>query len=143
MSVQVFCEYERAQTFCAETKSVVEYVLSKEARNADVSVIFVSDERMLQLNREFLGHDYVTDVISFPLEENDGSIEGEIYVAVDQARRQAEEYNVSVENEVTRLVIHGVLHLLGYDDTTPEGRSEMKKKEDAYVASCDISFSQR
>jgi rRNA maturation RNase YbeY len=77
----------------------------------------------------FLGHDEPTDVISFPLEE-EVRLEGEVYVNLDRAKEQAKHFGVSFRNEVARLVIHGILHLVGYDDTTTEQARIMKSEED-------------
>jgi probable rRNA maturation factor len=133
MPVDVFKENTAYGNPEDETKRIVEYVLSTEGRDAEIGVVFVNKEKILELNKIFLKHDYVTDVISFPIEEIDGIIEGEVYVCIDQAMRQAEEYGVSLDREVARLVIHGVLHLLGYNDTTTEQKRMMKEKEDLYI----------
>lgn len=100
--------------------------------DAEVSVVFIDSRRSRMLNRRFLRHDYVTDVLSFPLGMGE-TPEGEVYVNLDRARQQARSYGVSFSNEVGRLVIHGVLHLLGYDDTTSAAQRRMKLKEDRYV----------
>lgn len=100
-------------------------------RTAEISVILVSDEELLGMNREFLNHDYYTDVITFPLEEK--PLEGEIYISVDRAREQAAEHGVGVYHEVRRLAIHGTLHLLGYDDATPEERETMRTQENRFL----------
>jgi rRNA maturation RNase YbeY len=84
------------------------------------------------MNREFLKHDYVTDVIAFPLGE-DGGVEGEIYINLDAARKQAREYGVTYTQESRRLLIHGALHLLGYDDTTIRRKKKMSEREDMYL----------
>ena len=89
---------------------------------------------MINLNGRFLHHWYSTDVLSFPVEEiGKRSVEGEIYVNLDQARRQAREYDVSIRNEVGRLVIHGILHLLGYDDKRKDERLKMTMRENVYL----------
>ena len=80
----------------------------------------------------YLNHDYATDVISFPL-ENGAVLEGEVYVNLDRARAQARVYGVSFSNEVARLVIHGTLHLVGYDDSTEKKAERMKAEEDYHV----------
>lgn len=98
---------------------------------AAVTVILMSDDDLLQLNREFLKHDYYTDVITFVLEEE--PLEGEIYISVDRAREQALEYKVTLHNEVCRLAIHGALHLAGYDDGTESEREAMRVLEDTYL----------
>jgi rRNA maturation RNase YbeY len=87
---------------------------------------------MRQINKRFLNHDDVTDVIAFPLEDGMG-MDGEIYVNLDRAKSQAQEYRVSQLEETRRLLIHGVLHLLGYDDGTKKDRERMRKKEDVYL----------
>jgi probable rRNA maturation factor len=104
------------------------------ATDALIRIVFTGDSRMRRLNRTWLGHASTTDVLSFPIEEGGGEgLEGEIYVNLDQARRQAGEYGVSDRSEITRLVIHGSLHLLGHDDATPELRRTMSGLEDRYL----------
>jgi rRNA maturation RNase YbeY len=85
------------------------------------------------MNRRFLGHAYATDVISFPLGEGD-AVEGELYVNLDRARVQARHYGVTRTHELVRLVVHGTLHLTGYDDRLPEDRRRMRQREDFYLA---------
>jgi probable rRNA maturation factor len=96
---------------------------------ATVGVVFLDSRAMRTLNRRYLRHDRTTDVISFRLESG-ANLEGEVYVNLDRARTQSREYEVSFANEVARLVIHGTLHLLGYDDRTNRLRSVMKREED-------------
>ncbi len=96
---------------------------------ANVSVVFVDSRYCRRMNRLYLKHDFVTDVISFPL-ENGRVLEGEIYVNLDRARSQAKEFGVNVANEVARLVIHGTLHLVGYDDTGGRKAKLMKTEEE-------------
>jgi rRNA maturation RNase YbeY len=119
----------------ARIRNAVRFVLKREGvSSADLAVVFVTSRRSRLLNREFLRHDYVTDVISFPLEEKP-RIEGEIYVNLDRARQQAIRYGVGFVNEVFRLVIHGTLHLLGYDDTTKRSAEVMRERQERYVNS--------
>lgn len=100
--------------------------------NADVSVILVNDDEILELNTKYLHHNYTTDVITFPLDEGK-KVEGEIYISVDTAREQAKEYLVTFINELTRLAIHGTLHLVGYDDATKKERLQMHELENKYL----------
>lgn len=102
-------------------------------RKARVSVIFINSRKSRTINRTYLQHDYVTDVVTFCLETKP-VLEGEIYINLDKARQQASVYNVSVANETARLVVHGCLHLIGYDDATEEQRRVMKRVEDRHVA---------
>ena len=108
----------------------------KKEGHADVSVtiILTDNDRVRQLGKDYLGHDYDTDVITFDLSEEDGSIlEGEVYIAVEYAIRQAAEYGVTMTNELKRLAVHGALHLCGYDDATDEERAAMGKLEDMFI----------
>jgi len=86
------------------------------------------------MNATYRKHRYATDVLSFSLAEGPAhDLEGEVYVNVDRARRQAREYRVSISEETRRLVTHGLLHLLGYNDATPRQKEEMSKTEDFYL----------
>lgn len=103
----------------------------RKVRNATVDVILMSDADVRALNKAYLQHDYETDVITFALEEN--VVEGEIYISIDTARRQAAEYGVTLTNELCRLVVHGILHLCGLDDATEAQRAAMAQLEDRYI----------
>ncbi len=100
-------------------------------RVASIAVILVDDDRLLQMNRRFLSHDYLTDVITFPIESR--PIEGEIYISLDRAREQARDYGHGLTDEVRRLAAHGALHLAGYDDATELERERMRMLEDRYL----------
>lgn len=96
---------------------------------ANLEYVFVSDEFLLQMNREHLGHDYFTDIITFNYNEED-SLCGEMYISVDRVRENAEEFERGdFERELCRVMIHGVLHLLGFSDETDEQEKEMRVLE--------------
>ena len=97
-----------------------------------LAVVFTHSRFIRKINREFLKHDYATDVIVFPLGEDDG-VEGEIYINLDAARRQAREYHITYTQESRRLLIHGMLHLIGYNDTTIRKKKMMQEREDMYL----------
>lgn len=139
MPVQIFNECGTQYDYEDETKSIAEYVLSKEGRHAEIGIVLVDDTTILELNKKYLQHDYITDVISFPIDEVDGTLEGELYVCVDQAIRQAREYEVTLHHEVSRLVVHGILHLIGYNDATTQQKALMKEKEDEYLGHLKVS----
>lgn len=109
---------------------------NENVENYDIKVIFVDKKEILRLNIEFLNHHYETDVITFNLSDN--GIEGEIYICTDVAQEQANEYNVSLKNELTRLSIHGFLHLAGYDDRTEDEKQIMRNLEDKYLATVKV-----
>jgi rRNA maturation RNase YbeY len=120
-------------------RAVAVVLRSERAPGGDVRVILVSDDALLELNREHLGHDYYTDVITFPIEQD--PLEGEIYISVDRAREQARECGVTASEEVRRLAVHGALHLAGYDDASEEQREIMTRLEDRYLAASGNSSS--
>ncbi len=100
---------------------------------ACVTVVMVDSRRIRRINRRYLAHDFVTDVISFPLESRP-RLEGEIYVNLDRARSQAKEFGVTVWNETGRLVVHGALHLAGYDDRSRRAARRMRERQELLVA---------
>lgn len=99
-----------------------------------VSVVLTDHDTVLALNRDYLGHDYHTDVLSFNLSEDAARVDGEIYVDLDTAAERHAEFEASFEEEARRYVAHGALHLVGYDDATPEARATMRRLEDQFLA---------
>ncbi len=95
----------------------------------DVNYIFVDDERILELNRQFVGHDYYTDHIGFDYSEG-SRISGDIYISLDTVRTNADKFHATYEHELHRVIIHGILHLCGIDDKLPGQREEMEAEED-------------
>ena len=95
----------------------------------NINYIFCSDERELAVNREFLGHDYYTDVITFDY-STAGTLNGDIFISLDTVRSNAEMVGVKFEDELMRILIHGVLHLTGQGDKTPETKAQMTEKEE-------------
>jgi rRNA maturation RNase YbeY len=99
-----------------------------------LNVIFVTDEELLEVNREFLEHDYFTDIITFNYGEEDTAVEGELYISVDRVKENAEDVGVNFEDELLRVILHGVLHLAGMDDSTAELRMSMQDAENKYIS---------
>ncbi|HUL43013.1 MAG TPA: rRNA maturation RNase YbeY [Bacteroidota bacterium] len=133
-AVQVFNTHSRYRPRHAATIALVRKVLRGEKiSSAALNIVFVPDKTMRGLNGTFLGHWHVTDVLSFPLSEQRQQLEGEVYVNLDQAARQARTYGVTAAEERSRLIIHGVLHLAGYDDARPAQRKRMRRREDHYL----------
>jgi rRNA maturation RNase YbeY len=118
-----------------ETIGIARRVLRAErSRRASVNIIYVDDRSMVRLNSTYLRRRHATDVLSFSLSESPGTLlEGEVYVNLDQARRQARHYRVTLKNEAARLVIHGVLHLLDYEDKTVREQRIMTRLEERYL----------
>ena len=95
----------------------------------DINYIFVDDETILEINRRFIGHDYYTDHIGFDYSEAD-ALSGDIYISLDTVRSNAELYDATFDEELRRIIIHGLLHLCGLRDKTPEERQQMQQAED-------------
>ncbi|GDX64617.1 MAG: rRNA maturation RNase YbeY [Ignavibacteria bacterium] len=132
IQVQVFNDSNQKPVPRTKIQEVVRRVFASEGiKEAEVNVIIVTDERIHELNIEFLKHDYPTDVITFPISED--PLEGEVYISADTARNQAVEYGVTLTEEILRLAAHGALHLAGYDDSTPEGKKQMSVLETKYM----------
>lgn len=111
--------------------------------SSSVNICFVDDEEIQQLNRDYLGHDYATDVVTFPMRTEravnggdplDDDLLGEVVVSVDTARRYSEDSGTDLSRELSLYAIHGTLHLLGYDDTSPADRKKMRRAERRYLA---------
>ena len=94
----------------------------------NINYIFCSDERELEVNRQFLGHDYFTDIITFDY-STASTLNGDIFISLDTVHSNAEQLNISFESELYRILIHGILHLTGQGDKTPETKAEMTRKE--------------
>jgi rRNA maturation RNase YbeY len=117
-------------------RRAVSVVLKKEkVSNGKISLVFVDDSTIKKINARYLGHRWCTDVITFRIEVHP-SLEAEIYINVKQARRQAREYRVTIANELTRLLVHGVLHALGYDDKRTNQRKRMFELQERYIVLC-------
>lgn len=95
----------------------------------EVGYMFVSDEKMLACNREYLGHDYYTDIITFDYDEGT-TVNGDIVISLDTVRSNAEKYGKRYDEELHRVIIHGILHLCGINDKGPGEREKMEKAED-------------
>ena len=95
----------------------------------DISYIFCSDEKILEINNQYLQHDYYTDIITFDYTEGD-IISGDIFISLDTVKSNSEEFNTDYKEELLRVIIHGVLHLCGVNDKTEEQEAQMRAEED-------------
>lgn len=110
---------------------------SEIRRIGDISIIFCSDNYILDVNQKYLQHDYFTDIITFDYCEGD-KLSGDLFISVDSVRENALEYGVEFEDELNRVMVHGILHLIGYDDHSEEDIAEMRKKENYYLSLKDV-----
>jgi probable rRNA maturation factor len=99
----------------------------------ELNYIFCSDQYLLQINQQYLDHDTYTDIVTFDNSETDGLIEGDIFISIDRIRENAVKFNSGKANELHRVIIHGALHLLGYQDKKAENKKIMTGKEDHYL----------
>ena len=109
---------------------ILEY---KRYKEYDISIIFISDDELKDMKKIYFNQDLYTDVIAFNLNENNEDLEGEIYISFDAIKINSNLYKSSINNELQRIVIHGILHLIGYEDNTKEKKNEMTKMEDFFI----------
>ncbi|MEI6048313.1 MAG: rRNA maturation RNase YbeY [Bacteroidota bacterium] len=134
MSIRIFYDETKFRLKgWKETVKIIERVISEELNIAgELNFILTTDEILRNINVQFLKHDYNTDVITFNY--NVGNvINGEIYISMETVKKNALNYNVSLNSEVFRVIIHGVLHLVGYDDKTEKQKGKMRRMEDLWL----------
>jgi rRNA maturation RNase YbeY len=107
-------------------------IQQKEWELGDINFIFCSDDFLLDINKKYLNHDTLTDIITFDYSKENPkqAISGDIFISTDRVRENAQTFSKTFENELHRVMIHGVLHLLGYTDKTKSSKEEMTKQED-------------
>ena len=104
-------------------------------RTGDITVVFCSDAALLEVNRQFLSHDYFTDIITFDYTDQEKRvISGDLMISVDTVQDNAAKFGATFENELQRVIIHGILHLLGHGDKAPGEEAKMHALEDKYLA---------
>ena len=109
-------------------------LIDKNQNTATIFIILTNDKKLLQLKNQYFQQDVLTDVITFNLEEDGDPIDGEIYISLNRVTENAREFKQDTDRELKRVIIHGCLHLLGYDDQTPEGKKTMNRMEDHYLS---------
>jgi len=115
-------------------KDVLRDIFKKERTPLEqLQYIFCSDEYLLQINQQYLQHNYYTDIITFDLSEKGGPVSGEIYISIDRVKENAQHFLVPFKHELLRVIFHGALHLCGYKDKTKKDQDAMRKAEDKYL----------
>ena len=109
------------------------FTTEKVLKEVSLCFVFMSDDYLLEINKEHLNHDYYTDIITFPIEETEDSLEADIYISIDRVKDNAAEFEVDFNVELLRVVLHGVLHLCGYGDKTEAEIVTMRAKENYYI----------
>lgn len=131
-------------TFNLRSKLLVKKWLKQVAAQngytvGDINFIFCSDDYLLDINKQYLGHDYYTDIITFDNREESGSerVDADIFISVDTVRANGQEYGEGFDRELHRVIAHGLLHLTGYDDLTQEQQEQMRQAENAALGLLD------
>lgn len=116
-------------------KCFIEKRVKKEGYTLDsLTYVFCSDKYLLKINKDFLSHDYYTDIISFDLSEVPGQLIGEVYISVDRVKDNAKTHGTSLKEELHRVIFHGALHFCGYKDKKPTDAKKMRQMEDAWLS---------
>jgi probable rRNA maturation factor len=122
-------------------KTFISSIFKKEGKSLEsLSIIFCNDGYLLELNREFLNHDFYTDILSFKLSPSGKPLIAEIYISVDRVRDNAKNLNSTFKSEVHRVIFHGILHFCGYKDKSPSNIIKMRAAEDKLLKRYKISF---
>ncbi len=115
-------------------KGWLSYVATSEGNSIkNANIIFCSDQYILSINKEYLAHNYFTDIITFPLMDAGAPIETDMFISIDTVRSNAEERAITFEKELLRVIVHGFLHMLGYGDKTEVQQKKMREREDFYL----------
>ena len=119
-------------------KSIIKLVSvvmkSEDIKTAEILLIFTTDNVLMELKKKYFNQEHYTDVIAFRLNDyNEDKVEGEVYISVPQVRKNAKQYNQAFNKELSRIIIHGSLHLLNYKDKTPQEKIKMTEKEDYFL----------
>jgi rRNA maturation RNase YbeY len=123
-----------------KTVSWIKSVIKKEKCTLNsLNYIFCSDEYLKEINVQYLGHNTYTDIVTFNFNPSKGQIEGEIYISVDRVRDNAKTFKSDIQTEIHRVIIHGVLHLIGFNDKSKREKALMREKEDSYLSLLNLS----
>ncbi len=123
--------------FTLENESVIadwlsKVIISENKKEGDINYIFCDDDYLLEINQQYLDHDTLTDIISFDYSVGN-ELHGDIFISIDRVRENAVDFNVSFEDELNRVLVHGVLHYCGFKDKTEEDEKAMRIKEDEKI----------
>jgi probable rRNA maturation factor len=113
---------------------IKETIKTEKSSLGQLNFIFCSDSYLLKINIDYLNHNTFTDIITFDNTEEDSLISGDIFISIDRVRENADKFKVDFDSELHRVMIHGVLHLIGYGDKDIRSKAKMRKKEDAYLS---------
>jgi len=113
-------------------KWLKDLIVLEHARPGQINIVFTTDNNVLEHNKKYLSRDYLTDIITFDYSDNQG-IAGDLFISVDRVRENSQCFNVGLKLELKRVIVHGILHLLGYVDNTEKEKALMRQMEDRYL----------
>ena len=142
MNTQFFFEKKITLSQRTRLKAFITFLANREKKKvASISIIFCSNNYLLEINRTHLKHDYYTDIITFDLSSKSSDpIEAELYISVDMIKENASIFKTTIQNELHRVIFHGILHLCGYKDKTKSAQLLMRSKENEYL---DLYFQKK
>ena len=114
------------------SKWISEVILSESKKEGDINYIFCDDDYILEINKQYLNHDYYTDIISFDYSVGN-ELHGDIFISIDRIKENASDFNVTFDEELKRVIIHGILHYCGYKDKSDDDEVLMRQKEDEKI----------
>ena len=118
-----------------EIRTLLKKICKKENKKISfINCVFCSDNRLLEINKKYLNHTSLTDVITFNFTSNKKKLEGDIYISIDRVKKNATKYKEPFKTELLRIIIHGLLHLIGFSDKTKEDKNIMTLKENEYLS---------
>ena len=120
---------------------IKEFVSNHGKKVGELAFVFCSDEKILEINQNFLQHDYYTDIITFDYCEAD-FVSGDIFISVERVQENATSHNIEYNEELLRVIAHGVLHLIGFQDKSPQKKKEMTQNEDLCISLFSTKFAQ-
>ena len=134
--------FEDIQPFSIQNDNIKNHInnliISELKKSGDISVIFCSDKYLLEMNKQYLNHDYYTDIITFDYVEKN-IISGDLFISFDRIEENAKQLDIELIREIYRVVFHGILHLIGYNDKTDDEQKLMTIKENFYLGEVDFS----
>ena len=131
--VSIFYDHPTPPIIENNLKSLCREVLISEGfEKYSLSIIFVDDEKLKKMKKKYFNQDLYTDVIAFNLSDDKSKLDGEIYISFDAIKINSELYKTNINNELQRIVVHGILHLMGYEDNTKDKKEEMTKTENFF-----------
>ena len=118
-----------------EIRALLKKICKKENKKISfINCVFCSDNRLLEINKKYLNHTSLTDVVTFDFTTNKKTIEGDVYISIDRVKENAKKYKQLFKTELLRIIIHGLLHLIGFSDKTKEEKNTMTLKENEYLS---------